>query len=802
MRSFASCIFLILFSVSVLAQTAAPAVRGRIIDATTGEVIDFASIVLTDKDNSTVASADAADGLFAIDKVPEGEFLFSVLLVGYQPYAVPVAIVKDKSLDLGTISLTPVENGLQEVVVTGERGKIVYKLDRRRINASASLSSDGGTAADILSSTPSVSIDADGNLSFRGSSGFLVYVDGKQSALEGTQALEQIAASNIQDIEIITTPSARYRSEGDVGIINIITKRQEDDGFSGLVNLSGSTIGMWNSDLLLSSRRGSNRWYLGGSASEIRGKSDFDQEKTTIVDDFITTSKADGRRHSNIASYIGRAGWEFARGGHSLGVEAQAGVTRNARGGDMLYDEHRRQGDMVINDNIYDSHDRYSNEKHLAQISADYFWRLNERGDRIAAKWRLRYDWYALEYTESNMFEMSGERFEGTRGYESEHHWDANGQVSYELHYRPEAKAEVGYQYTTYSEHGDYNIKYWDRAKQDFEWQEDLYAPFYYRRQIHSAYLMVNDNFGPVTMDVGLRADHCIDEMTIAIEGASRYIKRTNLFPSAHFSYAAPGDNTFSMGYSYRTNRPGIWQLEPYITYEDYYTKMIGNPDIRPEYIHSAEIGYRKIIAKEHSFAVTGFYRHRSDVRERVRVAYEPGVTLDSLINAGNDRVWGVELSARVKNCRWWNMTINASLFDYKFTPDYEGCTSSGNTSYSASLINSFAIGRTTRMQLDANVVGPTVLTQGREDAYYYFDIAVRQQLVKNRLSASLVVNDVFRTARYNNYRISPTLNSTTHVRPLYPNIVLSLNLSFNAATHKEHSGSVSSGAVFEGKDF
>lgn len=89
MRSFASCIFLILFSVSVLAQTAAPAVRGRIIDATTGEVIDFASIVLTDKDNSTVASADAADGLFAIDKVPEGEYLFSVLLVGYLSYNYP-----------------------------------------------------------------------------------------------------------------------------------------------------------------------------------------------------------------------------------------------------------------------------------------------------------------------------------------------------------------------------------------------------------------------------------------------------------------------------------------------------------------------------------------------------------------------------------------------------------------------------------------------------------------------------------------------------------------------------------------
>ena len=116
-------------------------------------------------------------------------------------------------------------------------------------------------------------------------------------------------------------------------------------------------------------------------------------------------------------------------------------------------------------------------------------------------------------------------------------------------------------------------------------------------------------------------------------------------------------------------------------------------------------------------------------------------------------------------------------------------------------MINNFTLGRTSRLQFDANVVGPTVLTQGREDAYCYFDLAFRQQLFKNKISASIVAHDVFRTARYNNYRISPTLNSTTHVRPRYPNIVLSLSYVFNSK-HKEHTGAVSKGAVFDGKDF
>ncbi|MBO5331559.1 MAG: TonB-dependent receptor [Alistipes sp.] len=794
--------FISLFCATILFAQTKPALTGRVVDAATGNAIEFADVVVTDNENNTVASTTVKEGSFTIDRVREGEFVVTVMLVGYQPFvSEPIAFGAGKSTDLGTISLSMNETGLEEVVVTGERSKIVYKLDRQRISGSSSLAASGGTAVDVLKLTPSVRVDAEGGVSFRGSSGFLVYVDGKQSALEGAQALDQIPAANIEDIEIITTPSARYKTDGDVGIINIITKRHDQQGVSGSVNVSGSTIGAWNTDVLLSYKKGASRWYVGVAGSEKRGKSDFDQTKTTIVDDYVTTSKADGIRESNNASYIGRVGWELGKNGHSLLVELQGGMTKTGRGGEMLYDEHRMKGDVVLNDNLYNSKDGISNEKQLAQIATDYVWKINERGDKFAITGRLRYDWYALEYTESNMFDMSGERYEGTRGYESEHHWDFDGTMSYQLNYREGGKAEVGYQYTSYSEHGDYNIKYWDRAQHDYVWQDDLHAPFFYRRQIHSAYLMLNDKFGPLSVEAGVRADHTIDQMDIEIEGMSRYIKRMELFPSAHLMYEAPGKNFISAGYSYRTNRPGIWQLEPYITYEDYYTKMTGNPDIKPEYIHSAEVGYRKTIAEENTISVTGYYRHRKGVRERVRVAYEPGVTLDSLINAGNDRTWGVEMSAQVKAARWWSMNVNASLFDYKFDADYEGCTDSKNTGYTASMINNFTLGRTSRLQFDANVVGPTVLTQGREDAYCYFDLAFRQQLFKNKISASIVAHDVFRTARYNNYRISPTLNSTTHVRPRYPNIVLSISYVFNSK-HKEHTGAVSKGAVFEGKDF
>lgn len=714
---------------------------------------------------------------------------------------------QETSTDTSQVSIFSVVEVLDEAVTTAEKNRVVYRLDRQKVSGNANLSASGGTAVDVLRSIPSVQVNSEGELSYRGSTGFLVYVDGRQSVLEGTQALQQISAANIEDIEIITTPSARYKTEGDVGIINIVTRKLDQSGFNASLNTSGSTIGSWNGDALMNLRRGSSRWYLGLTGTRQKGRSDFRQDRKAIVDDYVTKSLSDGERFSCNSSYIARLGYELNLNSHRILFEAQTGVTEVARGGDLKYDEYRTLAGATINDALYDSKDRYSNEKRLAQFSADYDWKINERGDNISFRSRFRYDWYALEYTESNMFDESGARYEGTRGYEDEAHWDIDAALAYDLHYRPSGKAEFGYQLTSYSEFGDYSIKHWNRDIKDFQWQthqDHLAAPFWYRRQLHSLYAMAIDKFGPLSVEAGLRGEMTDDRMHFEHTYTSRDIRRWNLFPSAHLSYEAPGRNIISAGYSYRVARPGIWELEPYITYEDYYTKKTGNPDIRPEYIHSAEIGYRKHFGGENVFSVTGFLRQRTDVRERIRTAYrpEPGVTLDSLVNAGNDRTLGIEASATVKPLSWWRLAVNGSVYHYRFISTFAGSSDASIISSGFSMMNNFKLGRTTRMQFDANYVGPRVISQGREKGYIYFDLAVRQALMKNRLAASLVFHDMFRTAKYYSSRISPTLVSETFVRPKYPHIVLSLTYTFNSSGNKEKSGAVSSGAMFEGKDF
>ena len=698
------------------------------------------------------------------------------------------------------VSEVPDTTLMREVSINGQRQRISYRLDRQRIDASQVLTAQGGTALDVLRAIPGVTIDAEGGLSFRGSQNFLVYVDGKPSPLSGTEALQMIGAASIKDIELLTTPSAKYKTDGDVGIINIVTHRSETEGWDIAVNGTASTWGTLSLDTKVNYRLGHHNIYVGGQGYDIHNKSQFQQEKHTAGAIGTGQSYADGTRFRDFRTFIGQGGYEFNTERHRLTIDLQGGRTINPRGGDMTYSTFTTTNALPSVSDIADSHDRYKLTKYLFQTAIDYTWKLNERGDEISISNRLRYDRFSEEYTESNMFDLSGGRQEGTRGYETEHHWDCDGAFSYKLHYRPSGILETGYQYTTYSEEGDYRICYWDLPQQSFIWQDDLYAPFYYRRQTHSGYAQVNDQIGPLLFDAGLRIDHLIDDMDLPTI-TSRHRKYTELYPSAHLSYVTPKAGTFTLGYSRRTNRPGIWKLEPYITYEDYHTRIIGNPDLESEYIHSLELSWRKTFGNTQVTA-TGYVRRRTGVVDYVRRAYDVGVTLDSIINAGNGWRKGLELQVTTKPTSWWQLIANGDLSLHNFRATYEGCTSTHNTTGTIGWINNFRLAKNTALQFDGHFVSGHHLTQGWERAYVYFDLAARQTLLGGKLQLGLVAHDIFHTARYHSLRTSALLSSETWVRPTYPNIALSVSYRFRQPTSKAKEGALSKEAEFVGKDF
>lgn len=783
---FYSLALIVAFLCCAASGTAATAVRikGKLIDSVSRKPLDAAEVLLFGKDGPDPAyrTLSGADGSFGFSDVKDGEYSLLVRQIGYDLYSRrPVTLdASSPVLELGTIAMRPLEMELAGVEVVARKKQVVYRLDKRVIEASSSLLADGGSAVDILENTPSIRVDAEGEVAFRGSKGFKVYVDGKPSIFSGTQALEQIPAAHIENIEIITTPSARHDAGGDAGIVNIVTKKHFRDGFSGIVNLTGSTYLSRRADFLLSYQNKASRWFFGGNWSDLLRKSRFEQQKTTLVADTTTTSRSRGPRRSDGRDYALKAGWSYTLPTTSLSVELQGGYGGRLRKGDLDYAEKRSVGDAVFGQGDYYSRDDYDLHETYYQGTVAASHKFNDRGHTISAGFYLKYGGNAMEYFQSDLFDRNNERQQGHRAWEDEHRWTVQGNVDYVLPYGKSGRLEAGYQYFSYLEDGDYSMQFWNPAKKEFYWRDDIYNTFYFQHGINSLYAIVADSYERLDFQAGLRGEHTHRVLRSSIPGKNRTFNTLDLFPSAHVGYSFRGEHRIILSYSRRITRPELFFMEPYITYRDYYSAEIGNPDIRPEYIDSYELSYRKNIGG-HTLSAALFHRSRRDKIERLRVPYEAGVTLDSMANVGHDYATGLEISGQLRLTRWWDVSLNGSVYRYQvknqYKPDGSNETS---TNYDIVWNNGFDILRNTRIQLDGNFVGPSVTTQGRTDAFWYVNLAVRQQLLKRKVSATLSFRDLFNSARYMSDISSAGLRSVTRIRPNFPLISLSLSYTFN----------------------
>jgi hypothetical protein len=777
------CIHLTIILILAAFTPATAQIIGTIQDQTTGAPIEFADVILINNETEAFVSHIRSDenGRFRLSDINIGEFSLTIRLIGYDVFTTESIVITSATdiCDLGVIQLQPLEFGLSEVVVEASRRQIIYRLDRRIIDASSNLLGGGGTAVDILESTPSIRVGIDGEVTFRGSSGFLVYINGRPSFHSGTLALQQIPASQIENIEIITTPSARHSTDGEAGIINIITRTDTQQGISGMVNLHGSTALSNGGDFHISQQRSRLRWNIAGYWNQPIRESDFHQYKQTIVGGLTTTSVSDGPRRGKNYHYGIRAGIDFALTPRtSLNAEYSITYNRVTRRGDLDYSE-TIIGENGLTTNDFISVDRYSLSNTINAGTVGFLHRFNDNGHQLSGSFMAGYQDDALEYFQSDLFNLNNQREHGHRAWESEIRWTVQSNIDYVFPFSSTGRIEAGWQYFSYLEDGDYRMQWWNPETQEFFYRDDIFNTFYFRRGIHSIFLIGAESFNNLDIQAGVRGEHTHRVLRSSVEGADRTVNRFELFPSIHLGYNLSQNQRISFGYSYRTNRPQLFFMEPYITYRDYFTAEIGNPDIRPEYIHSFDLSYRKLLNQQVLQAGL-FYRARTDKIERLRVPYRAGVTLDSMANVGNDHSLGVELSAQLTLNRWWNMNLSGTVYYYHVINHIEsGGREATSTNYDFTINNQFRIRRNTRIQLDGYFVGPTVTTQGRNESFWFANLAVRQQFTPN-FQSTLSFRNIFNSARHKSTISTPDLTSITVIHPVYPVIQLSVSYTFN----------------------
>jgi outer membrane receptor protein involved in Fe transport len=761
-------------------------ITGRILDESTGEAAGYADVLLYTLLDSVISAHTTtdADGIFSLKHSHSGDYYISVSSAGYETQNTSSFRLSEtkKNIIYTDIMLRPVNFELSEVEVTARKRQVVYKLDKKVIEASGYISASGGTAVDILEQTPSMRVDADGELTFRGSSGFKVYIDGKPATIGGSAGLEQVPAGQIDNIEIITTPSARYEADGTAGIINVNTKKQSANGWSGIVNGMVSSVESRSIDFLTSYQKNNVRWQTSGEASRRYLVSDFDQLKHIDVGDTLTTTRSTGERKSYTDLYYLRTGldWTKRKTTWSAAVEGRYRI-RN-RGGHLDYEDtylqHSTGNETYAS---FKGRDYVELDEWVIRGDIGFDHRFSDDGHQLTGSFFSFYEGDAMEYFYTDLFYPDGQQAQGHRAREFEYRLTAQGNLDYVYPFNKKGgKLEAGYYFFSYTEDGDYKIDFYNPAIGDFERRDDMYNKYLFRRDIHALYGILSNSHNAFNYQLGLRGEYTYRKLGNNEEWARHTWNKFGLFPSVHLSYTLNKGGRMNAAYSRRITQPELFYMEPYVVYVDYYTAQRGNPMILPEYTNSFEIGYSKGFG-DNSISGTLFHRIRKDKIERVRVPFHTGVTLDSMANVGNDYATGAELVTAFQLNRWWNLDINGSLYYYTIKNEYKiDGEDEESWNWQLAVNNNVNIGKNTRMRLEAYYVGPSVSTQGKVNEFYYFNFSVRQHFLQRKLAATLTIRDIFSTAEYISTKTGPTLDSKTYIYPKSPLFTLSLSYTFN----------------------
>lgn len=287
-------------------------IRATVLDAKTNAPIEYASVALYKSSDSTAVggSATGKDGELLIPNIPDGEYYVKVSFIGYEKTVVPNIKISQakKDISLGTIKVNPAVVSMNTINVVGEKPAEEYHLDKRVINVGKDNTAAGGTALDVLQNHPSIQLDQSGNVLLRGSSNFTVLVNGRPGVLQGSDALKQIPANTVDNIELITNPSAKYDAEGAAGIINIVTKTIAQDNMSGIINGGAGSRDKYNSDVSMNYK--TNGLGLSGSADYRRFSNTTDQ----IYNRYTNTQTSNTHTNANIRQLFGRENYSAKLG--------------------------------------------------------------------------------------------------------------------------------------------------------------------------------------------------------------------------------------------------------------------------------------------------------------------------------------------------------------------------------------------------------------------------------------------------------------------------------------------------------
>ncbi|MBO7440539.1 MAG: TonB-dependent receptor [Bacteroidales bacterium] len=816
MGKFLSLTLLMLLTfVSTYANILAGGITGKIVDARTGQPVEYATVAIYNQANNSLVTGTITDndGKFSVDGLKNGTYSLKASFIGYEPLEIKDIQVTGSVKQLGTIKLSSSDAEIEEVEVTAKKKDISYQLDKKVINLSTDINADNGSAADALEGVPSVDVDIDGNVSLRGSSNFTVLIDGKPTALDAADVLKQTPAAMIDNIEIITNPSAKYDPEGTTGIINLVTKKNVIPGVNGVVNANVGSQGRYGGDFLINKRTGKINFFVGGYYN--RRGNEFDSKSNRITKNVEGLDKYVNQKNDNTRHFGGggfRTGFDYNFDDNNLlNFSVSAGLFSSEGDGHTYYDNWTQlkdaYDDVTTRDNIETVNSKSDDEDNSKYVNANFSFTHNffGKGHKIVASGFVSRN----KREADNTFRQSVIETKRETGHDIDDD-KSTTRGRFNVDYTKPlddngGKFEAGFQEDYNRAVTDYVFNDYLQASDAFKRNPEFSNDLTFLRSITSMYATYGKTWGKFGLQLGLRGEYTYRQMDTQndISDSTYKINRFDIFPSIHISQGVGERNSIQAGYSRRIRRPWERALNPFPGYSDEYSRFVGNPGLKPQYTDVMELNYQMNF--DNLFiALETFYRHTDGATENVSTLAPDGsgILISRFENLSTNNNFGLELTGTYDITKWMRLNSTFEVRRYYIKGVYNDVLKKQDgQSWRTKETLSLSPGKTTKIQITMRYNGSNKTLISSNKGNIDLGLAIRQSFFKKRVSMSFSMRDMLNTGTSKSTTDTPEFWLHTERHRAAPFWNLGISYKFNSIKEKRPDGEEGEGGDRDDED-
>lgn len=758
---------------------------GKVIDKETQQPLEYATITLENerRPNILQGGITQADGRFSFEVFP-GKYNITTEYISFEKDVKKEVLIRE-SKDLGTVALIMSVASLDNVELVGERTEVEIQLDKRTYNVGKDITVRGGSVSDVMDNIPSVSVDVDGTISLRGNDNVRILINGKPSGLvglSGPEALRQLPAESIEKVEVITSPSARYEASGTAGILNIILKRQELEGFNGSFIINGgfpTTYGgsasiNWRTDKL---NLFTTTTYNDGKSM---GGGVFNSEyfKTDGPSLYTNEDRDYNRNRKNI--FINLGAEYFFNPKTTLTLSGFVRRSDNTSDNTTIIEDLTELGEVINRFGRY----QYEEEKdNSQQFTANFTKKFNDKGHELV-----------IELQTETSSEDENDDVENTNIYDQESFTNETQerqllQIDYVFPLNENTRFEAGYRGNFSQLDTDYKVYDYNPIK---TLNTDLTNNLVFTQNVNAAYTQYGKKVDKFSYLLGLRMENTkiiIDQRT---DNTYKEKKYTDWFPTLNLSYEFDEKENITLGYSRRIRRPRAWSLNPFRSLTSLTFFRQGNPDLDPSYTNSFDFGYLKRWAKW-TFNGSLYYsktkqtitRITEKTGEIIRVSDDPIVDVPALratsINLAENNRTGTEFTLTYSPKRMVRISGNFNIFNSETIGTHQNNVLDAEIiSWFARVNASFPLPFKLNTQLRAFYRGPRATAQTQSQGVFSMSGALNKTLFKKKATLSFRASDIFNTSRWKSTTTTDSFINYTEFQWRQPTYIFTFTYRIN----------------------